>query len=334
MNKAFLFPEKKLRIVGRRDSLDRILAFLKESIVGPSDEQLHTKTEISRARQEAGYFVDLRKEMDELAFKIEGAPARVEDFLQLCCLSEDDQGVVVASLGDATNVIDKNGLILLQEDGEIVGAFDANTYEGNLGKGGEGAESWRDSVRDDLPPTLARWPPDDLWNPPTFGVTFLGTSHGFDHVGDTTGFILWVNGSGIVVDPPTSTVSYLRDAGLPLEMAAAKIILTHCHADHDSGLAKLLAASTHRPTVYTTKTVMDSYTRKLAAISSSPLDDFFRVENVPIGEVTHINGAQFEFDYSLHSIPCVRFICTCGGKTISYVSFFLLFLVINLREQN
>lgn len=30
--------------------------------------------------------------------------------------------------------------------------------------------------------------------PPTFGVTMLGNSHGFDPSGDCSGYILWVNG--------------------------------------------------------------------------------------------------------------------------------------------
>lgn len=38
--------------------------------------------------------------------------------------------------------------------------------------------------------------------PPYFGVTVLGSSHGFDTVGSTSGYILWINQRGIMVDPP------------------------------------------------------------------------------------------------------------------------------------
>lgn len=31
------------------------------------------------------------------------------------------------------------------------------------------------------------------FEPPAFGVTILGCSHGFDPKGSTTGFILWIN---------------------------------------------------------------------------------------------------------------------------------------------
>lgn len=34
------------------------------------------------------------------------------------------------------------------------------------------------------------------FKPPAFGVTVLGSSHGFDQNHNTTGFVLWVNGRG------------------------------------------------------------------------------------------------------------------------------------------
>jgi hypothetical protein len=40
------------------------------------------------------------------------------------------------------------------------------------------------------------------FHPPAFGVTVLGSSHGFDPKGKTTGFILWLNHRGLLVDPP------------------------------------------------------------------------------------------------------------------------------------
>jgi hypothetical protein len=40
------------------------------------------------------------------------------------------------------------------------------------------------------------------FTPPHFGVTVLGASHGFDASGSTSGYILWVNQRGIMIDPP------------------------------------------------------------------------------------------------------------------------------------
>lgn len=57
---------------------------------------------------------------------------------------------------------------------------------------------------------------------------------GFDPCGHTTGFVLWCNGSGIMVDPPPFSNSYLKSMGInPAKISA--IIITHCHADHDAG---------------------------------------------------------------------------------------------------
>lgn len=40
------------------------------------------------------------------------------------------------------------------------------------------------------------------FTPPHFGITVLGASHGFDAAGSTSGYIIWVNQRGIMIDPP------------------------------------------------------------------------------------------------------------------------------------
>lgn len=72
------------------------------------------------------------------------------------------------------------------------------------------------------------------FKPPIFGVTMLGSSHGFDIGGSTSGFILWINRKGIMIDPPPFSSKALRQRGIPPNLIQ-KIIITHCHADHDSG---------------------------------------------------------------------------------------------------
>ena len=42
----------------------------------------------------------------------------------------------------------------------------------------------------------------EAFDPPVFGLTMLGSSHGFDACGSTSGFILWINKKGIMIDPP------------------------------------------------------------------------------------------------------------------------------------
>lgn len=52
------------------------------------------------------------------------------------------------------------------------------------------------------------------FHPPSFGVTVLGNSHGFDKNGATSGYVLWVNGRGIMVDPPPYSNATLEREGI------------------------------------------------------------------------------------------------------------------------
>lgn len=53
------------------------------------------------------------------------------------------------------------------------------------------------------------------FEPPMFGITTLGNSHGFDTNGSTSGFILWINKKGIMIDPPPYSSQTLRLQGIP-----------------------------------------------------------------------------------------------------------------------
>lgn len=77
------------------------------------------------------------------------------------------------------------------------------------------------------------------FRPPAFGVTVLGSSHGFDPAGTTSGYILWINHRGIMIDPPPNSAII---HGIPHSLIEA-VIVTHCHADHDAGaFQKILQA--------------------------------------------------------------------------------------------
>jgi len=163
------------------------------------------------------------------------------------------------------------------------------------------------------------WTPDMNFEVPLFGVTFLGTSHGFDPQGTTTGFVLWMNGRGIMVDPPPHSGALLRQEGIPPKMIDA-IILTHCHADHDAGTFQKILMDT-RVTVMTTKTIMSSFCRKYAALCK--LDErllrrLFAFQPVTIDETVRVHGGEIRFFYALHSVPCTGFEATFGGKKIIY----------------
>lgn len=180
-------------------------------------------------------------------------------------------------------------------------------------------------VTDALPPApapidrRARLPRD--FRPPDLGVTVLGSSHGFDAGGRTTGFVLWLNRRGVLVDPPPDATAILRDAGVAPSQITS-VILTHCHADHDSGVfQKLLEEG--RCDLYTTPTILASFLRKWVAItgeSEARLRRLFVFRPVTIGAPLTIHGGECRFFYSLHSIPTIGFECWLGGKSLVYSS--------------
>lgn len=157
--------------------------------------------------------------------------------------------------------------------------------------------------------------------PPLYGITCLGPSHGFDPEDNTSGFIIWLNHKGIMVDPPVNSTEWLRDSNVNPKLVDS-IILTHCHADHDAGtFQKILEEGVI--TIYTTNTIFNSFLRKYSALTNSSPDYLKRLFNfvpITIGLPEFIHSAKFEMFYSLHSIPTIGFKMSFQGKTFVYSS--------------
>lgn len=157
--------------------------------------------------------------------------------------------------------------------------------------------------------------------PPLFGVTCLGPSHGFDPEENTSGFIIWLNHQGVMVDPPVNSTEWLEDSNVSPKFIDS-IILTHCHADHDAGtFQKILEEG--KVTVYTTETVMMSFLNKYSALSDVSTDylrSLFDFYPVKIGQPLYINGGKFEMFYTLHSIPTIGFRMEFQNQSFVYTS--------------
>ena len=167
----------------------------------------------------------------------------------------------------------------------------------------------------DIPRTIA--PP--TFHPPSFGVTVLGNSHGFDKSGSTSGYVLWINGRGVMIDPPPYSSATLEREGIRPQMIMA-IIVTHCHADHDAGtFQKVMTGS--RVAVITTPTIYKSFIRKYSALSGlnpSLLRHSHRYRPAIIGRLLQFQGASFDFHYTLHTIPCIAFRVEWRGRSIVF----------------
>ena len=155
--------------------------------------------------------------------------------------------------------------------------------------------------------------------PPSFGVTVLGNSHGFDAGGSVSGYVLWINGRGLMIDPPPYASATLEREGIRPRTIVG-IIITHTHSDHDAGaFQKVLTGSP--VVVITTPTIYQSFIRKYAALASlnpALLRHCHRYKPAIIGQDLRFQGASFKFFYSLHAIPCVGFRVEWRGRSIVF----------------
>ena len=185
-----------------------------------------------------------------------------------------------------------------------------------------------DELAAEVPDTVQYRPTYDIGQrlaepfvPPRFAVTCLGPSHGFDPNDNTSGFIIWLHGNGIMVDPPVNSTEWLERSNVNPKFIDS-IILTHCHADHDAGtFQKILEES--RVTIYTTPTIMQSFLTKYAAFSGESVDflrRLFTYHPVYIGRSFYLHGGEFQIFYSLHSIPTMGFRLAFQDKTFVYSS--------------
>ncbi|URA09461.1 cAMP/cGMP-dependent 3',5'-cyclic-AMP/GMP phosphodiesterase [Thermospira aquatica] len=159
------------------------------------------------------------------------------------------------------------------------------------------------------------------FKPPLLGITCLGPSHGFDPYQNTSGFILWINKIGIMVDPPVNSTFWLSQSNVNPKLIDS-VILTHCHADHDAGTFQKILEE-FRIKIYTTPTVMQSFLRKYSALTRIPasrLMEMFDFCPVMIHSPVNIHGAIFHFFYTLHSIPTVGFRFVYRNRTFVYSS--------------
>jgi len=295
----YYLKKRKLRFLCRRHQVRPVLRVLSEALFGP--RQVHHAAEYPQGAASPGY-PDLRREM--AWFK--QMPGTPRGRLQL----RD----VVQPL-----VLDAEGRIEI--DGARIQACTGDNYR--IQADGEVREvNFRQSLAEEITvhrPTTSV--PTHPFKSPPFGVTVIGSGHGFDAAGDTSGFVIWCGRLGIMVDPPVNSINWLLRRGVKTHRCV-DLILTHCHADHDSGtLQKILDGGTTR--VHTTPTVMESFRRKYRALTGMSEAEFMGLfEYCPVGidQPVSIGGAEFRFKYRLHPIPTLGFECLFQGQSLVYSS--------------
>ncbi|MCS7204488.1 MAG: cAMP/cGMP-dependent 3',5'-cyclic-AMP/GMP phosphodiesterase [Leptospiraceae bacterium] len=283
--------QKKTYIIGTADQCRRLKIALSESLFGP--EKLNIEAEyIDGANNK--FFPNLKAEIDYFR-----GNRKFEDLVKFLVFKKENNYTV------RLNKV----YIKLEQDYFLIS-------DKEWGEDTEVPKKITYSILYDV-----GTPSEGPYEPPIFGITCLGPSHGFDPEANTSGFIIWLNHKGIMVDPPVNSTEWLRKSNVNPKLIDT-IILTHCHADHDAGtFQKILEEG--KITIYTTSTILDSFLRKYSAltnIETSKLLELFNFVPVIIGKTYNIHDALFYFKYAFHSIPSLGFGFEFQGKTFYYTS--------------
>jgi CRP-like cAMP-binding protein len=284
----FFIRKKKTHIICTREQAGRLVRALQEALFGPKELALAGDA-VGSGRE--AYLPDLRRELDYFRGTI-----RFRDVLSLGYLRD--------------------------------GRFDLGSVRIRLDAAGDFQLDFAGKPAAKVPGILECQPMYQIgrrlpepFRPPLFGVTCLGPSHGFDPTANTSGFIIWLNHTGIMIDPPINSTEWLEASNVNPKLIDS-IILTHCHADHDAGtLQKILEEG--KVTVYSTKTVMKSFLKKYSSLTGEPVSyllSLFDFRPVYIGKPVYMHGARFRFYYTLHSIPAIGFTLDFQDQSFAYSS--------------
>ena len=295
----FYIRGQKCRFICRKDQVRPILRVLREAIFGPF--KVYTETEYPDGPQSPGY-PNLDKEM--LFYKkdpkLPGGRLRLKHLIELHLFNEQDEvevdGVTVRRLGGSRYQVQRG-------DSPPQNCDFNPTRETQMEVGADDGGGTHDC----------------FYTPPLFGVTTIGSGHGFDTESKTSGFIIWVDGKGIMVDPPVNSTEWLKENRINPRLIE-DLILTHCHADHDSGtLQKVLEEGRIR--IHATETVMRSFVAKYSSLTQLKASEFrtlFEFIPINIGTQCTIASARFLFRYTLHPIPTIGFQVEFEGKSFYY----------------
>ena len=290
----FFFKKKKTVFICTEDLRLKVLTIFRETLLGPENFDEFEKDFVNGYKAQP----DIVKELKHFAKNpfSPGTNLNLEMFIEFVIFNKKNEAILQKKI----NFEEEEKLIQIKIESKKSGYF---IYENNkflltLKKAVNVIKKEYKIYK-----TLSA---NKLFQPPLFGITALGCSHGFDKCGSTSGFIIWINRKGVIIDPPPYSSSALRNEGIPPNLIQ-KLILTHCHADHDAGAFHKIVESS--PIEFlTTNTIMNSFLRKYSAQSDVPIDELeklFHYRKIKIGHSYNILGGLFTFYYSFHSIPCL-----------------------------
>lgn len=270
----FFIQKRKATIIGTGEQLRRIRTILRESFIGPREAR-----EGKRERE----FLRARTK--------DGRDLKLEDLVTLLPFKREQKGVEIDGV---TIKVIRPGCFEVWEEGMLLGEVDTTLF-----------------ILPAQPIDLFKEKPLE---PPTFGVSFVGTGSGFSPFRRTTSFVLWVDGRGILVDPVMDPWAELNKLGID-DVDVPSVLLTHCHADHDAGMIR---AVIHRRRIrlMTSRVVFESFLRKAKALSGYDIRQYVDFVEINPGGTFEVGNASIVVSSAFHSIPTIRFeVVFCDRKS-------------------
>lgn len=320
----FLRQRNKTKLICDKETMERIEIIFQETLLGPKNFNLF-KEEFLEGDDS---IPDIEKELAYFSKNPFNTSETLSTKLFIDFVMWDSKGV--ATLKKFVSNLNREVEIKITK---LIDSYDVTQDDVLLVNFEEGVTLKQDNFH--IYKALS-WENCSTFEPPEFGVSMLGSSHGFDACGSTSGFILWINKKGIMVDPPPYSSRALKEQGIPPNLIE-KIIISHCHADHDAGaFHKIIEAS---PIEFlSTKTILASFLRKYSAISGltvQELTKLFQYRTFLINVPVYICGARFVFNYGFHSIPSISFEVSYREKSFYFSgdTFFVPERLKQLQEQ-
>jgi len=261
----FFIQKRRATIIGSKEQLRRVRTILRESFFGP------------RGAQEG------RREREFLRAKTEdGKPLELNHLVNLLPFRQHQRNVEIEGV---TIKAVRPGCFEIMDEGITLGEVDTTAF------------------------TLPTRPPDlfkeKSLEPPSFGVSFVGTGSGFNPFRRTTSFILWIDGKGILVDPVMDPWAEINRLGID-DVDVPSVLLTHCHADHDAGMIKAVIHH-RRIRLMTSGVVFESFVRKARAWTGCDIRRYVDFVEINPGDTLPLENACITVSSAFHSVPTIRF---------------------------
>jgi len=270
-----LAEERKINLIGDRDSISHAMRLLRFTLMGPSREEL------DRWHTEEGLKNEWLAVSAELALKNDkGDMIQVEDFFTPIPFENN-----LAVAGDFA--IERKGVdryLVTNRGGDVY--VDLN----------DGAEV--------LPPypVPTDYVPGGLTK---MGIEVLGGASGFSTTEPCTGLALCYNGDYLLIDSIPFLDQHLFARGISKNQVSA-VFLTHLHDDHCSMFP--LMDMPHRVEVITTQEIFNMALEKLSCSLGWKLDsvaEHFQLIKVNPGDTINYYGLSIQVHNTVHSIPTI-----------------------------